>query len=1209
MFTDADEELVLASSGNEMDLEVPKDPVEEISLPAGTRLSGDAEETPAEAVSVVEANSVLDSSLTGEDAGETPELVDVVKSEYRDDQSDAYVKISNEDSFDQNAEKRLGESDQSAGVNLDEPCDQYAEKSHEESDQSAGVTTEEPRDENSENSFEESNQSAGVTSNFNAEENFEELDQSAGVISNDSHDQSGETGIRESNQSPGVTYDKFQDAQDEASDISNEESFYQTPEKDVGTLIADVPVMIDDRICRECTALEDADVIEPEKPSSVVDKAVENLCEAVASFSVSETSHLAPSGDDSRNVVDITPETSNHVQLPVGDRISSDFDDVVDTTPENTQLSVCDQISSDSSDVVEATPENSNDVQLPACELILRECSSEVSETSDAGIPSETQSEAVKLDDQKQQVVDDFECQKPADITTQLSTEVPVPECERMSSVSGISETVAKIDVEISDTDIASKAESEMVQSDDEEQPMVDDFECQKPAKFHGDRIVLKSDILTVINRVRRVAESLNTADTTRNTGLAGTDIAGGKWTEKNTEPESGADVDIDSLSEMMESIKLTEVPPPTAEPAVTPAVMTCELNEEESEVLVCSAKDTKMSVEEDVLTEEVAAGEPEREEIAPPTAEPASRPAVMTCELNEEKSEVPVCSTKGAKMSVEEDVLSEEVAAGEPEREEIAPPTTEPASRPAVMTCELNEEKSDVPVCSTKDAKMSVEEEFATGETTHPVVSSAERLVPAVESDEEADPPVPVILSNEEAIQPDVEKIDNPSEGDTISTVAYAAVEDSMPVVELGELELTTAETPPEASQLSISEAKKESFNKSDPSEALKFESSVKTSYPHPLVTATDVKSENSVDFSGGLTANESEVSETAERSQATADQTLAERLSEIAADKTSPEDVRKPMEDVTFDGVERDLRESLPSVAATKTESSSSVKTEYSSDAVTAATVQHHVPEAYYLSRLLDVSDLTEEPSDTESKKPMAVMEPLAVTIVAPNQEPENASANVDKLADSSSTVYYDSSSDAFLSDSSFDESVCFVTMLKSPSSFYVQKLSSFAQLNEIEEKLREVSEDKLEDVEVGTMVGAKIQNMFLRVKVIDTEGYDGYTVFCVDYGTESTCPYLFKLPPELANMEALALHCAIPLPCYKREWPENVREEFESMTSSVEPTFTVRVLDSADDVVYVNLLKNGVDIGEKLRTMCDDLDSDSDVFESPIKEGIKF
>lgn len=171
--------------------------------------------------------------------------------------------------------------------------------------------------------------------------------------------------------------------------------------------------------------------------------------------------------------------------------------------------------------------------------------------------------------------------------------------------------------------------------------------------------------------------------------------------------------------------------------------------------------------------------------------------------------------------------------------------------------------------------------------------------------------------------------------------------------------------------------------------------------------------------------------------------------------------------------------------------------------------------------------------------------------------------------------------------------------VSYVDNPGSFFVQKTVDTKRLNALEKQLQSIGESssELKDVEIGSLVGAKIENCWVRAKVIDMDDFSGYMVFCIDYGTETKSKKLFELPPKLKLQPPMVKRCGIPLPAHLDSWPADVSVEFEEITQIGNPTFKITPIDENDDISYINLTRDGVDVWQRINELCQNYDDDGD------------
>lgn len=163
--------------------------------------------------------------------------------------------------------------------------------------------------------------------------------------------------------------------------------------------------------------------------------------------------------------------------------------------------------------------------------------------------------------------------------------------------------------------------------------------------------------------------------------------------------------------------------------------------------------------------------------------------------------------------------------------------------------------------------------------------------------------------------------------------------------------------------------------------------------------------------------------------------------------------------------------------------------------------------------------------------------------------------------------------------------------ITHVNNPDSFFVQRVSDVPHLFEIEKQLRGLEDQQIpeEEITVDMIAGAKIQNLYLRVKVLEVDNFRGYVLLCIDYGNESSTQSLFRLTEKLKNIPPMVMHCSIPLPSYVTDWPENVCEQFDEITMRTNMKFGIKILGVEEDTTFVKLFRNGVDINKKIEALC--------------------
>lgn len=166
--------------------------------------------------------------------------------------------------------------------------------------------------------------------------------------------------------------------------------------------------------------------------------------------------------------------------------------------------------------------------------------------------------------------------------------------------------------------------------------------------------------------------------------------------------------------------------------------------------------------------------------------------------------------------------------------------------------------------------------------------------------------------------------------------------------------------------------------------------------------------------------------------------------------------------------------------------------------------------------------------------------------------------------------------------------------VIRVNSPDSFYLRKVEDVVQIKKVESVLNEKASTgeicELTDPEVGQLVAAKINNLWVRARIEEFSVSLGIQLICIDYGNVCQVEKVYKLPEHLESIPPLALHCALSLPNDMMNWSENACQVFLDLVLTGNETMKIRILSEDVDVMFVDLLHNERSILEQLVKSCE-------------------
>ena len=172
-----------------------------------------------------------------------------------------------------------------------------------------------------------------------------------------------------------------------------------------------------------------------------------------------------------------------------------------------------------------------------------------------------------------------------------------------------------------------------------------------------------------------------------------------------------------------------------------------------------------------------------------------------------------------------------------------------------------------------------------------------------------------------------------------------------------------------------------------------------------------------------------------------------------------------------------------------------------------------------------------------------------------------------------------------------------VVYVSVVKTPGLFYLQRGSTEATLDELSELIKVAysnQQSPMPTPEPGQLCCARFAEDGLWYRACIKElGKESATVHFVDYGnTESVIlSDILPLPASLRQQAAFAIPCCLDAFTADTQWTDEQIAQFTELTMDKE--LTVRVLNKTQPY-YVTLMDNGVDIGQALGVQPEDMKS---------------
>ena len=164
-------------------------------------------------------------------------------------------------------------------------------------------------------------------------------------------------------------------------------------------------------------------------------------------------------------------------------------------------------------------------------------------------------------------------------------------------------------------------------------------------------------------------------------------------------------------------------------------------------------------------------------------------------------------------------------------------------------------------------------------------------------------------------------------------------------------------------------------------------------------------------------------------------------------------------------------------------------------------------------------------------------------------------------------------------------FEEHDFRVSHMSSVRSFYLQKIPGDTKRIDLVERLLKkyaISGGliKVESPRIDDFVAAKMQGVWLRVKVIRVCESCPSEVISVDHGNVCFPSEFFALPQKLRDLPALAHRCALQLP----KSSVDLNETFEEIISS-NSAFKIKVIEEVGDTMVIDLYKDSKSVTELL------------------------